>query len=239
MKKATPVRMPWPKSQLPTTEQLDGYISLWHQELKPLVPDPGAGYPDGQTSFWLDTQVLDASAKAAGCLRAGRPDRAAFIRRIAATYHVYTVPRPKSSSPAIAMIRSVLASPDPHQVTRPVGASRLSPASATALPRPGPTPAPPAPNPPKPIFALPRSTSASPAPPRLVTTAVPPVLPKALARERQTLQPGEVNELSGQQGLGISWQSGSVYRIGRNIFGKRCLIQFDANGVQMATYGSW
>jgi hypothetical protein len=60
-----------------------------------------------------------------------------------------------------------------------------------------------------------------------------------LARERQTLQPGEVNELSRQHGLGIGWQPGNAYRIGRNIFGKRCLIQFDANGIQMARYGSW
>jgi hypothetical protein len=231
------VRMPGQKSQRPTTEQLDDYISRWHQELKPLARDPGAGYPDRQTSFWLDTQVLDASAQIAGCLRAGRPDRAAFIRRIAATYHVHTVPRPESSSPAIAMIRSMLASPHPHRVTRPVGASRLSPASATALPRS--SPAPPAPNPPKPISALPRSTPASPAPPRQVTTAILSAAPKALARERQPLQPGEVNELSRQQGLGIGWQAASLYRIGRNVFGKRCLIQFDANGVQLARYGSW
>lgn len=216
------VRMPpWPKSQWSTTEQLEDYISRWHQELKSLMRDPGAG--DSQTSFWLDTQVLDASAKAAGCLRTGRPDRAAFIRRITATYHVHTVPRPKSS-PAIGMPRSVVASPDPFQVTRPVAASRLSPASVTVLPRP--TPAPPAPKPPKPISALPRPTPASPAPPRRVTTAVSSAAPKALAREPQTLQPGEVNELSRQQGLGIGWQPGSLYRIGRNVFGKRCLIQF-------------
>jgi hypothetical protein len=227
---------PWPKSQWPTTDQLEDSISLWHQELKPLVSDPGAGYPGRQTSFWLDTQVLDASAEIAGCRRAGRPDRAAFIRRIAATYHVYTVPRPKSS-PAIGRPRSVLALPDPFQVTRPVGASRLGPASATALPRP--TPAPPAPNRPKPISALPRPTPASPAPSRQVTTAVSPAQPKALARERQTLQPVEVNKLSGQHGLGIGWQPGNLYRIGRNVFGKRCLIQFDARGVQLATYGSW
>jgi len=232
------VRMPpWPKSQWPTTEQLDGYISRWHQELKSLVPDPGAGYPDGQTSFWLDTQVLDASAQIAGCLRAGRPDRAAFIRRIAATYHVQIVPRPKSSSPAIAMIRSALASPDPFQVTRPVGASRLSPASRTPLLRS--TPAPPAPNPPKPISALSRPRPALPAPPRQVATAIPSAAPKGPAPERQTLQPVEVNELSRQHGLGIGWQPGSVYRIGRNVFGKRCLLQFDATGVQLARYGSW
>jgi len=172
----------------------------------------------------------------AGCLRAGRPDRAAFIRRIAASYRVHTVPTPKSS-PAIGMPQSMLASPDPFQVARPVGSSRLSPASATALP--GPTPAPRTPNQPKPISARPRPKPASPAPPRQVTTAISPAPPKALARERQTLQPVEVNELSRQQGLGIGWQPGNLYRIGRNVFGKRCLIQFDANGVQLATYGSW
>jgi hypothetical protein len=181
---------------------------------------------------------LDVSARAAGCLRAGRPDRAAFIRRIIATYHVNKVSRPKSS-PATGIPRSVLAPLNPFQMARPVGASRLSPASATALLRPGPTPAPPAPNPPKPISALPRPKPASPAPPRQVTTAVSPAAPKALARERQTLQPGEVNDLSRQQGLGVGWQPGNLYRIGRNVFGKRCLIQFDSNGVQMARYGSW
>jgi hypothetical protein len=190
VKKAMSVRMPlWPKTQWPTTEQLDGCISLWHEELKPLVRDPGAG--DGQTSFWLDTQVLDASAKIARCLRPGRPDRAAFIRRIAATYHVNTVSRPKSS-PAIAMPRSVLASHDPFQVTRPAGASRLSPASATPLR--SPTPAPPLPIPHKLISALPRPTPASPLPLRQVTTSASIAPPKALARERQTLQPGEVND---------------------------------------------
>jgi hypothetical protein len=226
---------PWPRSQWPTTEQLEDYISRWHRELTPLLPDPGVGYPDGQTSFWLDTQVLDISARAAGCLRAGRPDRAAFIRRIIATYHVNTVSRPKSS-PAVGMIRSVLASPDPFQVTRPAAASRLRPASATALPRPTPAPAS---NPLKPISALPKPTPVSPAPPRQVTTPVPPVAPKAPVRERQTLQPGEVNDLSRQQGLGIGWQSGNTYRIGRNVFGKRCLMQFDENGVQLRSYGSW
>jgi hypothetical protein len=229
------VRMPWPKSQWPTTEQLEDYISLWHQELRPLVPDPGVGYPDRQTSFWLDTQVLEVSARAGGSLRAGRPDRAAFIRRIIATYHVNTVSRPKSSQ-AVGTIRSVLASPDPFQVTRPVEASRLSPASATLLRRPTP---PSAPHPPKPISAPPRPMPALPAPPRQITTAVSSAPPKAHAREQQTLQPGEVNDLSRRRGLGIGWQPGNAYRIGRNDFGKRCLIQFDANGVQVAKYGSW
>lgn len=227
----------WPKSQWPTTKQLEDSISLWQEEeFRPLVRDPGAGYPDRQTSFWLDMQFLDACAEIAGCRRAGRPNRAAFIRRIVATYHVHPVPRPKPS-PEIGMSGPVLASPVPQQVTQPVGASKLSQASVTPLRRSAPVP--PAPNALKPISALPRPKPASPAPPRQVTTAIPPAPPKALARERQTLQPVEVNELSRQQGLGIGWQPGNLYRIGRNVFGKRCLIQFDANGVQVARYGSW
>jgi hypothetical protein len=92
-----------------------------------------------------------------------------------------------------------------------------------------------APNPPKPISAPPKPMPTSPVPPSQVAT----VVPKALARERQTLQPREVNELSRQHGLGVGWQPGSLYRVGRNVFGKRCLIQFDTTGAQMARHGSW
>src|SRR5207249_2363846 len=112
-----------------------------------------------------------------------------------------------------------------------------SPALVTALPRPA--PAPPAPNTPKPSSALPKL--AAPAPARQVTTAFSPAPPKAHTRERQVLQPGEVNDLSRQEGLGLSWQPGNLYlyQIGRNVFGKRCLIQFDEKGIQLARYGSW
>jgi hypothetical protein len=236
MKKAMSVRMPWPKSQRPTTEQLESYISIWHRDFKPLMPDPGAGDPDGQTSFWLDTQVLDASAEIAGCIRAGRPDRAAFIRRIIATYHVRSVPTAKSP-PAIRAPRSVLASPHPHQATRPVEASGLSPASETVLPKP--TPAPPKASLPKPIPALSKPRPVSSAPTPQVKPAVPSAPPKALAPRRQTLHPSQVNDISRKQGLGMSWQPGNLYRIGRNAFGKHCLIQSDENGVQLARYGSW
>jgi hypothetical protein len=236
VKRAIPVRMPpWPRNEWPTTKQLELCIYFWEKQKqwKPLAEDPGIGVGE-QASFWLDAKLLDDYVRSAGCLRGGRPDRAGFIRRLATTYHAMTAPR-SDPSPVVGTPRSVLASHDPFEVAIPVRASGLSSESATALPRP--TAAPSAPNRPKPIPTLSKPKPASSAPPRHDKTAIPPAPPKA--RQQQTLQPGKVNELSRQQGLGIGWQPGNLYRIGRNVFGKRCLIQFDANGVQLASYGSW
>ena len=58
------------------------------------------------------------------------------------------------------------------------------------------------------------------------------------ARERD-LSPAQVNEISHLQGLGICWQPGNLYRIGRTANEKSCLLQFDLDGRQLARYGSW
>ena len=57
-------------------------------------------------------------------------------------------------------------------------------------------------------------------------------------RERE-LSPAQVNEISRLQGLGICWQPGNLYRIGRIANEKSCLLQFDLGGRQLARYGSW
>lgn len=57
-------------------------------------------------------------------------------------------------------------------------------------------------------------------------------------RERD-LSPAQVNEISRLQGLGICWQPGNIYRIGRIANEKSCLLQFDLDGRQLARYGSW
>jgi hypothetical protein len=53
------------------------------------------------------------------------------------------------------------------------------------------------------------------------------------------LNPTQVNEISRRQGLGIGWQPGNVYRIGRTATAKSCLVQFDVQGRELARYGSW
>jgi hypothetical protein len=53
------------------------------------------------------------------------------------------------------------------------------------------------------------------------------------------LNPAQVNEISRRQGLAIGWQPGNVYRIGRTAAAKSCLLQFDAQGRELARYGSW
>jgi hypothetical protein len=53
------------------------------------------------------------------------------------------------------------------------------------------------------------------------------------------LSPAEVNEISGVRGLGICWQPGNAYRMGRTASGKSCLVQVDARGTELAKYGSW
>jgi hypothetical protein len=57
-------------------------------------------------------------------------------------------------------------------------------------------------------------------------------------RERD-LSPAQVNEISRLQGLGICWQPGNIYRIGRTANEKSCLSQFDLHGRELARYGSW
>jgi hypothetical protein len=53
------------------------------------------------------------------------------------------------------------------------------------------------------------------------------------------LSPAEVNEISRIRGLGICWQPGNVYRMGRTAGGKYCLVQVGAHGTELAKYGSW
>jgi hypothetical protein len=53
------------------------------------------------------------------------------------------------------------------------------------------------------------------------------------------LSPAEVNEISRMRGLGICWQPGNVYHMGRTAGGKSCLIQVDTHGMELARYGSW
>lgn len=96
MKKAIPVRVPErPESQFPTSNQLQTYLLLWDHQRKRLEPDPGAGL--NQTSFWLDPEDLDVGAYEAECFRGERLDRAQFIRRIIATYHIGTSSPPVTS----------------------------------------------------------------------------------------------------------------------------------------------
>jgi len=49
----------------------------------------------------------------------------------------------------------------------------------------------------------------------------------------------EVNEISRLPGLGICWQPGNIYRIGRTANEKSCLSQLDLHGRELARYGSW
>ena len=53
------------------------------------------------------------------------------------------------------------------------------------------------------------------------------------------LSPSEVNEVSRMRGLGICWQPGNVYRVGKAVNGKSCLVQIDLLGRELARYGSW
>jgi len=97
-------------------------------------------------------------------------------------------------------------------------------------PRPMPLPSPHVPQP------APRVTSAG-----LLATAHQ-ILERASSptavRER-ALSPAQVNEISRSQGLGICWQPGNIYRIGRTANEKSCLSQFDLHGRELARYGSW
>ena len=187
MKKAVPVRMPdWDEGDFPTSKQLELYLLYWERRRDPLVPDPGVGVC--QKSFWLDPDDLDVDAYEAECLRASRPDRALFVRRLIATYHKARTSRPMTD-------------PNPR------------------VPQPAP-----------------QVMSAG------LTATAPQILECASAltpvRERD-LSPGQVNEISRLQGLGICWQPGNIYRIGRTANDKSCLSQFDLNGRELARYGSW
>ena len=191
MKKAVPVRMPpWSEEDLPTSKQVEVYILFWERQRKPWASDPGAGFL--QKSFWLDPEELDTDAHEAECFRAGRPDRALFIRRLLATYHQ-------------------------RKTRKPV-----------ARPMPIPTSAPPQPA----NNAL--STG-------LIATAGQVLqrvsTPNAI-RERD-LTPAEVNEISRMRGLGMSWQPGNVYRVGKTADGRSCLVQFDSQRRELARYGLW
>jgi hypothetical protein len=187
MKKAIPVRMPdWDEGDFPTSKQLELYLFNWERRRNPLAPDPGIGV--SQKSFWLDPEDLDVEAYEAECLRAGRPDRALFIRRLIATYH-----KPRTSRPTAVTKPPVPWSAPQAELVRP------RTIAGQALER-------------------------APAP-----TAV---------RERE-LSAAQVNEISRLQGLGICWQPGNVYRIGRTAAAKSCLIQIDAQGKELAKYGSW
>jgi hypothetical protein len=187
VKKAIPVRMPdWPEGELPTTKQVEVYLLFWDHQRKQLASDPGAGFL--QKSFWLDPEDLEISACQAECLRAGRPDRALFIRRLIATYHKRRTSRPiPIATPA---------------------APRLAPQTGS----PG-------------LAATMRQMLEGVSAPRVVREA--------------ELSPAQVIEISRSQGLGICWQPGNVYRIGRTSTAKSCLVLMDAQGRELARYGSW
>ena len=187
MKKAVPVRMPdWPEEDLPSTEQIEGYLLFWEHRPKPLAPDPGIGFL--QKSFWLDPEEVDMSAHQTECYRANRLDRGLFIRRLIATYHKRTTSRHIShATPALRQ-----------------------PKNATRFPG---------------LVAAP-------------TTILRPVSPSNGVRGAD-LTPSEVNEISRAHGLAMCWQPGSVYRVGRAVNGKSCLVQIDLLGRELARYGSW
>jgi hypothetical protein len=187
VKKAIPVRMPdWPEGELPTTKQVEVYLVSWEHQRKPLAADPGVGL--SQKSFWLDPEDLEINARRAECFRAGRPDRALFLRRIIATYHQQKTWKP-------------------------------TPRHASAVPRPE---------------------------TRTVSTGLAATLRQVLQRvsapeahSEGELSYAEVNEISRAQGLGICWQPGNVYRIGRTANAKSCLVLIDVQGRELAKYGSW
>ncbi len=186
MKKAIPVRMPaWPERDLPTRKQLEVYLLFWEHQRKELAPDPGIGLL--QKSYWLDSEDLEINAYQAQCLRAGRPDRALFIRRLIATYHKRRTSR-----------STQVGSPAPRPVPQTVSTG-LAGTMRQILER----------------------------------ASTPPAVRAA------ELSPAQVNEISRLQGLGICWQPGNVYRIGRTAAAKSCLVLIDAHGMELARYGSW
>jgi hypothetical protein len=176
----------WPEQEFPTSKEVGVYLLFWEHQRKQLAPDPGAGFL--QKSYWLDPDDLEISAYQAECLRAGRPDRALFIRRLIATYH-----KRKNATPIRV---STAAVPHPAPAAVPTG---LVGTMRQAL----------------------RQLSAP-----------------AAVREAE-LSPAQVNEISRVQGLGICWQPGNVYYVGKAVNGKSCFIQIDLLGRELARYGSW
>jgi hypothetical protein len=176
----------WPEGDLPTTKQLEVYLLFWEHQRKPLAPDPRVGL--SQKSYWLDTEDLEINARRAECFRAGRPDRALFVRRLIATYHKRNTSKP-IPIPAAAL---------PRQAT-----STISTGLAATV-----------------RHVLQRVSS-------------PAAIPE------RDLNPSQVNEISRVQGLGICWQPGNVYRVGRTAGAKECLVQLDMKGRELAKYGSW
>ena len=53
------------------------------------------------------------------------------------------------------------------------------------------------------------------------------------------LTPSEVNEISRAHRLAMCWQPGNVYRVGKAVGGKSCLVQIDLLGRELTRYGSW
>ena len=187
MKKAIPLRMPdWPQGDLPTTKQVEVYLLFWEHQRKQLAPDPGVGFL--QKSYWMDPEDLEISAYQAECLRAGRPDRALFIRRLIATYHKRRTSRP------IPIATPAAPRPAPQTVSNGLAATMRQMLESASAQR--------------------------------------------VVREAE-LSPARVNEISRSQGLGICWQLGNVYRIGCTANAKSCLVLIDAQGRELARYGSW
>jgi hypothetical protein len=75
--------------------------------------------------------------------------------------------------------------------------------------------------------------------PRTTAGRAPERAPAPTAIRERELSAAQVNEISRLQGLGMCWQPGNVYRIGRTAAAKSCLIQIDAQGKELAKYGSW
>jgi len=185
VKKAVPVRMPdWPEEEFPTTQEVGVYLLFWEHQRKQLAP--GAGFL--QKSYWLDSEDLEISAYQAECLRAGRPDRALFIRRLIATYH-----KPRMSRP---MPMRTPAMRQPANTSFPTG---LLATTDQVLQR----------------------------------------VPAETAVQEKDLTPAEVTEISRIRGLGMSWQPGNVYRVGKTANGRSCLVQFDSQGRELTRYGLW
>ena len=134
----------WPEEEFPTTKEVGVYLLFWEHQRKQLVPDPGAG--SSQKSYWLDPEDLEISAYQAECLRAGRPDRALFVRRLIATYHkrrtsrrirvsTAAVPHPAPatvSSGSVGIMRQVLRQVSPPATVRE---TELSPAQVNEISR--------------------------------------------------------------------------------------------------------
>ena len=211
----------WPEEEFPTTQQVGVYLLFWEHQRKQLAPDPGAGFL--QKSYWLDPEDLEISAYQAECLRAGRPDRALFIRRLIATYHKRRTERPIRVSsaavthPAPATVFHWI-SGHSSGVTTSLSTASSSVSSAAVT---HPAPATVSTGLVRAIHQVSRQVSAPPA-----------------VREAE-LSPAQVNEISRSQGLGICWQPGNVYRVGKAVNGKSCLVQIDLLGRELARYGSW